>query len=251
MLFKILKLFGFDVPGRMEAVTANLEGRVERVIDRLKELAQEAVLLAILGVAALVTALMAAAAGLIAVYRLSAETYGDYAGLGVVAGILIVLTLILVALMIATVRRLEAAQVTTISPGRVAEASEAHRLAEENDTIPTAPAATSAAPATTFNEGVPSVEAVASPLASPASAGDLIEPLTYILSDVIRIPTFGNTYVDEFVDKLRGAARSNAEDTVQRAASVVRFGRRLDLLFVLGGTAAIAWLVTRNAQPRH
>jgi hypothetical protein len=249
MLFRVLKLFGFDVPGRMEAATANLEGRVERVIDRLKELAQEAVLLAILGVAALVTALMAAAAGLIAVYRLSAETYGDYAGLGVVAGVLIVLTLILVALMIATVRRLKTTQVTTISPDKVADAPEAHLSAGEEHTIPTAPAA--AAPPATFNEDVPTVEAVASPLESPASAGDLIEPLTYILSDVIRIPTLGNPYVDEFIDKLRSTARCNAEDTVQRAASVVRFGSRLDLLFVLGGTAAVAWLVTRNAQPRH
>jgi hypothetical protein len=49
---------------------------------------REAVLLAILGVAALVTALMAAAAELIAIYRLTAEAYGDYAGLGVVAAIL-------------------------------------------------------------------------------------------------------------------------------------------------------------------
>jgi hypothetical protein len=32
---------------------------------------------------------------------------------------------------------------------------------------------------------------------------------------------------------------------------VVRFGNRLELIFVLGGTATVAWLLTRNAQLRR
>src|ERR1700740_2353276 len=101
MLFKILKLFGLDVPGRIEAATSSLEWRAERLIDRLRDLAQQVVLLGVLGIAALIASLAAAAAGLAAIYRLTAEAYGDYAGLGAVAAILIVATLILVALMIA------------------------------------------------------------------------------------------------------------------------------------------------------
>jgi uncharacterized membrane protein len=239
------------VSARVEAATASLEGRVDRVIDRLGDLAQGAVLLAILGIAALVTALMAAAAGLIAVYRLTADAYGDYAGLGVVAAILIAVTLILLALMIARVRGLEAPKVTAISPASDARAShERSAAAVPAIPVPVASASTFAAPVSTFDEDVPAVEAAALPLHAPASAGDLIEPLTYILSDVVRIPTFVNSSVDQIIDKLRGAAHSNAEETVHRAANVVRFGSRLDLVFVLGGTAAVAWLVTRNAQPR-
>lgn len=245
MLFRILKLFGLDVPGRIEAATSSLEGRAERLIDRLTELAHEAVLLAILGVAALVAALAATAAGLLAIYRLTAEAYGDYVGLGAVAGLLIAVTLILAALMVARMRNLEAPKVATISPPRDAEES---RSAAEEYPIPTS---TFAAPASTLTENAPAVEAVSSPPNAPASVRDLIEPLTYILSDVIRIPTLGNPYIDQFLGKLRGAAHSNAEETVHRAANMIRFGSRLDLVFVLGGTAAIAWLVTRNARPRR
>jgi uncharacterized membrane protein len=240
MLFKILKLFGLDVPSRVEAATASLEVRVDRVIDRLRDLAQGAVLLAVLGVAALISALMAAAAGLFAVYRLTADAYGEYAGLGVVAAILITATVVLLAVMIAKVRSLEAPKVTTLSPTNDERVSDARLSAAAEPQIPDP----------TFEENVPAVEAIALPHA-PASAGDLIEPLTYILSDVIRIPTLGNPFVDQFLDKLRGAAHDNAEDTVHRAANVVRFGSRLDLLAVLGGTAAFAWLVTRNAQMRR
>ena len=131
MLFRILKLFGLDVPARVEAAPASLEGRVDRVIDCVGDLAQGAVLLAILGIAALVTTLMAAAAGLVAVYRLTADAYGDYAGLGVVAAILVAVTLILLALMIAKVRSLEAPKVTTISPTSDAPALHVRSAAAE------------------------------------------------------------------------------------------------------------------------
>jgi hypothetical protein len=177
------------VPGRIEAATSNLEWRAERLIDRLRELAQEAGLLAVLGIAALVAALTAAAVGLVAIYRLTAEAYGDYAGLGAVAAILIGVALILVALMVARVRSLEAPKVTTTAPASDAEVSQARRPAAEESAVPKVPPATFAAPTSAFAEDVPAVESVPSPPYAPASADDLIEPLTYILSDVIRIPT--------------------------------------------------------------
>lgn len=245
MLFRILKLFGLDVPARIEAVTANLEYRLERVIGRLSDVAQQAVLLVILGAAAVLTALMAVTAGLVAIYRLTADAYGDYAGLSAVAAILIVVTLILVALMMASVQSLTAAKMTTISPTSDAGASAARGSVPAGPAIPV-----SAAPASVFNEEVSAFDAAAFPLDAPPSASDLIEPLTYILSDVIKFPTFGKVSVDQFIDKLRVAARTNADETVHRAANVVRYGSRIDLVFVLGGTAAVAWLVTRNASSR-
>jgi hypothetical protein len=39
MLFKILKVFGLDVPAKIEAAKSSLELRVERATDRIKEVA--------------------------------------------------------------------------------------------------------------------------------------------------------------------------------------------------------------------
>jgi hypothetical protein len=41
MLFKILKVFGLDVPAKIEAAKSSLELRVERATDRIKEVAEE------------------------------------------------------------------------------------------------------------------------------------------------------------------------------------------------------------------
>jgi hypothetical protein len=40
MLFRILRLFGLDVPAKIEAAKASLELRVERASERAKEVAQ-------------------------------------------------------------------------------------------------------------------------------------------------------------------------------------------------------------------
>jgi hypothetical protein len=56
MLFKILKLFGLDVPAKMEAVKASLELRVEQATDHVKQVAREAAVIAALSAVATVTA---------------------------------------------------------------------------------------------------------------------------------------------------------------------------------------------------
>jgi uncharacterized membrane protein len=58
--------------------------------------AQEAAVIAALSAVAIVTAVMAVGVGLIALYFWTANAYGMYAGLGVVGGILVVVTVALV-----------------------------------------------------------------------------------------------------------------------------------------------------------
>jgi hypothetical protein len=94
MLFKILKLFGLDVPAKIEAVKADLERRVEQATDHVKRVAQEAAIIAAFSAVASITAAMAVAGGIIALYRWTAEAYGAYAGLAVVGTILVVATVI-------------------------------------------------------------------------------------------------------------------------------------------------------------
>ena len=80
MLFKILKLFGLDVPAKIGAVKASLELRLDQATDHVKEVAQEAAVIASLSAIAAITSAMTVAVGLIALYRWTADAYGVYAG---------------------------------------------------------------------------------------------------------------------------------------------------------------------------
>jgi len=83
---------------------------------------------------------------------------------------------------------------------------------------------------------------------SPASAGDLLEPLGYFLSKYVQYPKLGEPVLDELLGTFRVAAESSAHDAVDRAQNVVRYGSRGDLAVVLGGAAVIGWLLGRQAQ---
>jgi len=95
MLFKILKLFGLDVPAKVAAAKSMIEQRVEEVTDYAKQVTQTAAVIAALSAVAGVLVAMAVGVGLFALYRAVAESYGVNAGLGVVAAILVVAALIL------------------------------------------------------------------------------------------------------------------------------------------------------------
>jgi uncharacterized membrane protein YdjX (TVP38/TMEM64 family) len=95
MLFKILKLFGLDVPAKVAAAKLVIEQRVEEVTDYAKQVTQTAAVIAALSAVAGVLVAMAVGVGLFALYRAVAESYGVNAGLGVIAGILIAAALIL------------------------------------------------------------------------------------------------------------------------------------------------------------
>jgi len=73
MLFKILKLFGLDVPARIEAVKASLEQRIDQARDHVKSVAQQAAMIAALSATAAVAAVFAIAIGLLALYWWVAE----------------------------------------------------------------------------------------------------------------------------------------------------------------------------------
>jgi hypothetical protein len=92
MLFKLLKLFGLDIAAEIEAAKAGLEQRAERTAARIKSVAGDVAVIATLGAVAAATATMALIVGLVALYRFTAQVYGDYAGLAAVAAILIVMT---------------------------------------------------------------------------------------------------------------------------------------------------------------
>jgi hypothetical protein len=252
MLFKILKLFGLDVPAKIEAVKASLEQRVEQATDHVKWVAQEAAVIAALSAVAFITALMAVCVGLIALYFWVANAYGMYAALGVVAAVLVVVTVALGAAAAVKARSMASngAMPQRTTAGTVITAS-------DPDVIEHAAAAEAAATqlrsegiASAFDAGA-SASPPSAPRARPAgavSSRDLVEPLAYLFPKVVKFPNLGNPAVDELIGNLATAARGTADEAVDRAANVIREGNRASLIVVLTGAAVAGWMLARQSR---
>jgi hypothetical protein len=229
MLFKILKLFGLDVPAKVAAAKSMIEQRVEEVTDYAKQVTQTTAVIAALSAVAGVLVAMAVGVGLFALYRAVAESYGVNAGLGVVAGILIAAALIL--LLVARTKGQSLSNRHIFKPLRP--------LATEAASAPApalaAPSLAEAPPPASF-AGAPAV-----------SAGDLIEPLAFLLGRYLKYPALGHPVLDELVGNLRNTARGTADEAAERAANLVRYGDRSQLLILLGGAAFAGWVLARQS----
>ena len=80
MLFKILKLFGIDLPARMAEVRVDVEERFDLARDSVERAAQNAAVLALLFLLAGLAALSAFGVGLIALYGWVSSNYGQFYG---------------------------------------------------------------------------------------------------------------------------------------------------------------------------
>ena len=224
MLFKILKLFGIDVLAKFEAAKASLERRVEQVV---KQVARDAALIAALAAITAVAATVAVGIGLFALYRWAANAYGVYAGLEVTGGLMVAVALVCGVGAAIKVKSLASTE---------ASASEGNELL------------TSAERATTLGREPPI--ATIQPIPTTASASDIIEPLSFLLSKIARYPTLGNPVVDTLIDDLRVTAQGAADETINSAAHVIRNGDRTNLMVVLTGAAFIGWLLSHHYHPR-
>jgi hypothetical protein len=243
MLFQFLKLFGLDVPAKIDSVAAIVELRLEQASDRVKEVVQEAAVMAALSVSATITGAIAVGVGLIALYRYTAEAAGAYVGLGVEAAILIAMTIVLTTAAIIKRKSLSptrielpcyaaAAAGAPFDPGVIMKSTPVNACATEPH---------SSAQACGSSTG-------ATPPVSTAFAGDLVEPLAFFLSKVPAPPKFGNPYIDELIGNLRASAHGTVDEAIDRTANVIRHGSRTDLLIVLTGAAFIGWMLTRHSQ---
>jgi hypothetical protein len=227
MLFNIMKLFGFDAPAKLAAAKSAIEQRVEEVADYAKQVTQTAAVIAALSAIAGILVVTALGVGLFALYRAVAESYGVNAGLGVVAALLLATALILLLIARTKGESLSNRRVFTSTPFTTAA-----------DSSP-APAVAPAAPAQ-----VPSPPAFAE--APAGSAGDLIEPVAFLLAKYVKYPALGHPVLDELLGNLRMSARGTANEAVERAANLVRYGDRTQLLILLGGAMFVGWLLARQ-----
>jgi hypothetical protein len=213
MLFKILKLFGLDVPDKVAAAKFAIEQRAEEMAEYVGQTIQTAAVIAALSAFAGVLGAIAVGVGLYALYLVDADRYGVYAGLGVVGGLLVAAALILYLIARAKGQSLSRRRIfKPLSPSPTAASSPAPSVA---------------------SPGPASVLSHAPVEARPEPARDLLEPLAFLLAKYIKYPALGHPVLDELVDNLRATARGTADEAVERAANLVRYCDRNQLLVLL------------------
>jgi hypothetical protein len=221
MLFKILKLFGLDVRAEVAAVKNQIDQRVEDIAERAKHVALSTALIIALSTFAGLFLTMAIGVGMIALYQTEAATYGVNLALGIVAAVLVVATLILIITAWLLGR--------SLSGKRSPELRD--RAPELRDDVMT-PAVVPAAPLVR----VPVPAAFES--APVDLAGDFMEPLAILLTRYVKFPLLGHPVLDEVVNNLRVTSRGTAEEAVERAANLVRYGDRAQLYILLCSEAS-------------
>jgi hypothetical protein len=213
MLFNILKLLGLDVRAEIAAVKGEIEQRVDEVTVRARRAALTAAVIVALSTFAGLLCTMAMGVGLVALYRAEAATYGVDVALAVVATVLVAAALILIGVAWTIGRSLSGAPPPD-NAGDLAAAA-----------------------------AVPPSAAAASP---PAAAGDITEPLAFLLALLTREPGLGHPALDELVGKLRTPAGGKADEAVGQALNLVRNGDRTQLAVMLGAAALAGWLLARS-----
>jgi len=237
MLFKILKLFGIDVPAQM----ASLERRVEEAADHVTQVAREAAIIAALAAIAGIATTTAVGIGLIALYRWTADAYGVYAGLEVTAGIMGAIALLFGVG--AAIKSKSLSSNKSLSSKEVGVPDASQFESSDVDWRPAEPT-TADRPATHREPPVAAIQTSAT-----ASASDVIEPVALLLSKIVRYPSLGNPVVDRLIDSLRVTGRGAADETINSAAHVIRNGDRTNLVLVLTGAVFIGWLLSHHAEP--
>jgi hypothetical protein len=167
MLFKVLNLFGLDVPAKIAAARTEFEHRVEDAADYAKQATLTAALVAAFSAVAAFLFIVAAGVGLFALYRVIAEYYGAYAGLGAVAGLLIA-----------------AASVLLLAARTRAQSLSVLRLVRQSSS----PALTPAPEKVAAQASPARVPPETGAYQADESAADLFEPLAFAFAKYVRFP---------------------------------------------------------------
>src|SRR5215467_1420354 len=234
MLFKILKLFGIDIPAGMAEVRVDVEERFDLARNSVQHAVQAGAIVAVLFFLASLAALAAVGVGLIALYSWVSSSYGQFYGFATIGGALLVIAIIMFASAISKVKSWP-----DENPNHVA--AKKQNLAQAH--------AERVAAATEAFEGPVARQLAPSPPSSGATAAsDLIEPLMWALSSAIKLPSMNNPPLDELFAHLQSSARGAAAETVEGLVRVVREGDRPQLLATLGAAVLVGWFLGRQGQ---
>jgi Putative Actinobacterial Holin-X, holin superfamily III len=234
MLFRILRLFGIDVPARMAEARIDLEDHFDLAKDSVQRTAQTAAVLAMLFFLAGLAALAAFVVGLIALYSWVSINYGEFHGLTTIGGVLLLIAIVTFTAGISKVnswrdenarrvaaKRRDLAQTHAQRVAAATEALEAPKIARPP--IPPQPSGATA-------------------------ASDLTEALVSTLSSAIKLPTAENPILEGLIARLRSSAAGIADESVEALVRAVRYGDRPQVFAALGGAMFVGWYLGRHSQ---
>jgi uncharacterized membrane protein YqjE len=231
MLFKILKLFGIDLPARMAEARVDLEERFDLARDGVEHAAQRAAVLAMLFFLAALAALSAFGVSLIALYRWISSSYGQFYGLTAIGGVLLLIAVVMCTIAISKAKSWRGENTRRVAAKKIELAqARADRLAATMEAFERP-----ALPPPQQSAGV-------------TAASDLTEPLVWALSKSIKLPAMENPAMDELFSRLQSSARDVGDEMVEGLVRAVRYGDRPQLFAALGGALFVGWLVGRHNQ---
>ncbi len=241
MLFRILKLLGLDVPAQVEAAKTSLELRVEHAVSQGKRLAQKAAVIFALYALAGMTGVLAVGIGLIGLYRWASQEWGADTSLAIIGGVLVLLTVVFVAV--------AAIKGKSLASEGIGMRSDAPKPTANLSALMGAPATDEDA-ASAFGSGASMDFAPSSAMSMvpSTSASDLVQPLAAFLKKIGKYPGAGNPVVDDLIENMGATARGTAEEVIDRAAKMIRYGDRGQVVIVMTGAAFVGWLLTRTRQ---
>jgi uncharacterized membrane protein len=234
MLFKIVKLFGFDIPARMAEIRIDLEEHVDLAKDSVQRAAQTAAVLAALVFLARLAALSAFAVGLVALYSCVSNSYGQFYGFAAIGAVLLLIAIIMLVAAMAKAKSW---------PEESARRVAAKKLKPAQAHLERVAAAAAALEAPAIRPLPPSLAS-----SGTTAAGDLTEPLAWAPSSTIKLPTMGNPALEQLFGRLRDCARGAADETVEGLVRAVRDGDRPQLLAALGAAMLVGLFLGRHGQ---
>jgi hypothetical protein len=231
MLRSILHITGLEQ--KLEAVRDRIEGEAQSLMQQGKAVAVQMAIASALAVGAAILGLMALVAGLIALFFWLEPQVGSIAAMGLIAGGLLVIGIIL-AVSAAMIGRKETPRVPAVVANPVATADiAAARVAEAKvDLAGQRPLARDYIGLGDFQS------------ARPVTA-DEVESLFAVAGQFTRLPHTGVESVDNMLRALAPKAEEATREAVARAANLIRHGDRSTLLAILGTALAIGWAMTK------
>jgi len=238
MLRAIMRISGLE--GALRSVENRIEDRAQDLIQQGKAVAVETLIAAGLAAVAAILVLMALVAALTILFLWLEPQVGSMAAMGVVAGILLVIGVVLaISAMVVGRSKTPAAAAGTAEPvGRTdiaAKGDEKILAATGDEKIP------AAGPEPFFT--------TESPPTQPVTTDD-VESLFAIAEQFARLPHTGIESVDDVLRAIAPKAEDAAREAVVHAANLVRYGDRSTMLAMLGTAFAVGWAMTR-LKPQH
>jgi len=231
MLRSILHITGLEQ--KLESLRDRIEGEAQSLMQQGKAVAIQMAIASALAVGAAILGLMALVAGLIALFFWLEPQVGSIAAMGLIAGGLLVIGVIL-AVSAAMIGRKETPRVPAVVANPVATADiAAARVAEAKLDL------ASRDQLDRDYIGLGDFQP-----ARPVTAEE-VESLFAVAGQFTRLPDTGIESVDNMLRALAPKAEGATREAVARAANLVRHGDRSTVLAVLGTALAIGWAMTK------